>query len=282
MQVSGSGNQVLSATIIDPQKIEHGPCPVCKKHLAELKLGPFIKHRQRCKGVISQREVRCLSPGRYAGKNSLPGKKVRLSPCCSKPFGNTDLLNVRLPEHTGEKNHECKQYSRHLIRKCDLTRHKCIDSRKTYECQQCDKCFSHKSHLTRHQLTHTGEKPYKCAQCNKRFSQKPSLLVHQRTHTGEKPYECRLCDKKFSQKSHLRGHQLIHTGEKPFECRICNKRFRQKHSLVTHGRIHTGEKPFVCKLCDKHFTQQSSLRVHQRIHTGEKPYDASSATKPLS
>ena len=232
-----------------------GPCPVCKKHFPELKLGPFIKHRYHCKGKISQREVSCL-PANRDNDSRLSNKKCSC-PFCSEVFGTASSLKAHLLLHTGEK---------------------------PYECSRCHECFTFRGDLSAHRRLHRGEKRFKCEQCNKCFVHNNALRVHQRTHTGEKPYECTQCHKHFTQKGSLTKHLRLHTGlhavlhtglhmgEKPFECKLCGKCFAYESILIIHMRSHTGEKPFECGQCHKRFTQSGNLTVHERLHMVKNPY----------
>ena len=90
MQVSGRGHQTFLVktveSVVGTQIKDCEPCPMCKQHFSELKLGQFIKHCYRCKGDISQRAVSCSPPGRYS--NSHLSKKNTLTRFFQKPLGN--------------------------------------------------------------------------------------------------------------------------------------------------------------------------------------------------
>ena len=201
MQVNGREHQthVVSTgeSVVSPKIKNRGPCPVCKKYLPQLKLGPFIKHRQQCKVDISQREVSCSSPDRSSPPNP--------HSFCSTAFRQTANPKVRLPVRKDKKPHKCSL---------------------------CDKKFAQRGNMLRHQRIHTGEKPFKCKKCNKCFTRAYALAKHQSIHSGEKPYKCKQCNKAFSQKNYLSVHQRVHTGEKPYKCKQCNKAFSRKHSLL--------------------------------------------------
>ena len=188
MQVSGRQHQTLEVTgqsVVYPQTKKRGPCPVCKQYFPELKLGPFIKHRNSCKGDLRRREVSC--PDRYI--NSSLSNKKHSCQICAKVFGRKSKLKEHVRIHTGEK---------------------------PYVCNLCNKSFRKQQYLTVHKRIHTGERPYKCEQCNRRFNQRSQLLSHQYCHTDEKPFKCRQCGNCFSRKSYLNRHLAIHTGEKPY------------------------------------------------------------------
>ena len=66
-------------SVLTPRIKNRGPCPVCKKYLPQLKLGPFIKHYHQCKVDISQREVSYSSSDRDSPPQSalVPFNSIR-------------------------------------------------------------------------------------------------------------------------------------------------------------------------------------------------------------
>ena len=282
MRVNDRGHQTFlvqwGESAVTHQTKNRGPCPVCDQCFPQLRLGPFIKHRQHCKAGISQREVNCLSPGLYT--NSHLRIKKHPGPLCAEVSRTNSNLKAHLLIHTEEKPCECKQCGRKFVHKDSLTRHLRIDTTEhLHKCEHCHKSYFQESHLTRHQYIHTDSKPFVCRQYNQRFEQKSDLINHRWIHKVEKPHKCSECDKSFARKSSLRDHQLTHSGEKPYGCSLCHKRFVQKGALKRHMRIHTGEKPYQCGQCDKRFTQGNNLKVHQRTHTSESPYECNLCNK---
>lgn len=247
MQVSGHIHQAVKTreSVVDPQAMNRGPCPVCRQHLPQLKLGPFIKHRYHCRGDISQKEVSCLPLGKSANSSLSETKHPR-------PFfpnnevGQTGNLKVKVQTRTGEKLHKCTQ---------------------------CDKHFRFAFNLTTHLLIHSGEKRYECSQCGRRFALQQYLKKHYRIHTGDRPFKCGQCDKYFAHSSTLTRHRRTHTRENSFKCTHCDQCFAYQRDLNNHLRVHTDLKLYICSQCGKNYTRKYHLERHERIHTAGQAHE---------
>ncbi|KAH6941124.1 hypothetical protein HPB50_014053 [Hyalomma asiaticum] len=215
---------------------------------------------------------------------------------CGTLFLKKYHMEVRVREHTGEKQYTCQVCGQSFIELYSCQRHmqtvhrdaELKDSSDMDGTQQTGSTETSRDDAVRDGESGTSDgsseaptkkrgcavsRKYECSTCGRCFTASSALRQHRILHTGEKPYTCSTCGQKFSQNAGLFQHLRYHAGEKPFACELCPARFYRSQSLKNHQRQHRGGVEFhQCPTCHHLFKSVTALKEHQGWHVRQKPH----------